>query len=627
MVSQTYAAYLEQVRVTHHIRIKALCDYVGFSEKTYQRIVRDEASPKIGEFCRWLDFLHVDVAKPLAPLIEAAYFRITPLQNRALTLLRDPAPLPDAGSLRRQLTALAEATHQPDCTLLMMLLKIRETPVAARPAIARTVLATLQRRKFWAAFELQSFLVIAPYLTFAQVDHAMERYAQAPAKGQPTGPLIGQVIHYQEALLLCYVQAACATHICENVIRALTWGTVRDPGEWTQPYDFQVLAALCQALVPVFEASRVKIESLDAVFAPRLAALTKLNGPAPSRLAGRIAALAAILKATSGYHHDARPRHCATPTASAKALAAGFGERLDQLRRAQRVSIKNLCRLSGLTRDGYANALAGAGLRLDQLCRALDCLHVGLHEFITWRDMPYWAEAMTLSQSRMAAAARGELAADHQETLARFKVLAAGDSPYFTMMVQLMRTIDAEIGAGFDAALPIGQKVTDKLASFDAWTPRDYYLLADTAPAANLATAQRLMRQLAKAQTTPDAAVNAMHPAVWPNLWYSLLTVAYRTRDADTVLAMTRTIVALPPLAPTADTTLWDAMQCYAAYVAQVVTQGRTAAEPAWRDLMAAAKTLLPTTTTTAAACINPGPNRELLLAVQWPGDAGSSHQ
>ncbi|WP_179394527.1 helix-turn-helix transcriptional regulator [Lacticaseibacillus absianus] len=596
----TTSAYLEAVRATHHIRIKALCAYVGFSPRTYQRIVRGEASPTVDEFCRWLAFLHVIPSERLHEVMMGELFPITTAQNELLTQLRAPGAVAAPDAMRARIAAYAKQTEQSDFSLLDQLLDLRLSADPTRQqALAKAVITALQTRDHWSNFEIQCFLVVEPHLNWSVVSHCMDRYMCFPdAPNKVTWAPSDYFLAWAVPLQAGYVQAAARTHICENVCQALAWDQAIRRMKWDPDYDHQATSALCQRLITVFEAPEVTPTAIEAVFQPTLAAMAALTATQPLQLMDQFEALRQALLAAGDYHHDHRPRHRATPLPLPYTPAAGIGARFDQLRRAQGVSIKSLCRLAGFSRDVYRHFQDGSGsLRLAQLCRALDCIHVAFDELVTTRDLPFWSTLVaSLAQALPVYAQKGELPPDFAaKSKALHEQAVAVDNPLFlTGWLVVMMSSEETLGH-YDAAGPYARQLLTLLAGYEEWDTRDYYTLADAGDHADLASAQLTMRRLVNAVKKPQSMLGQTPMAIWPAYWTGLLTVGYRSMDAGAVRAVTRVIRQIgAPVRYGANTILWGIMQHYAAYIEQVLTQGRAAAAPQWTALCAQIQQITP---------------------------------
>ncbi|WP_461225714.1 helix-turn-helix domain-containing protein [Lacticaseibacillus suihuaensis] len=628
MAQLSYSAYLEATRVDHHISVKTLCQYIGFSPTTYRRILRGEVSPKVSEFCRWIDFMFLAPGSAIGEALEKDYFRLTGVENHALKRLRDPAPLADAEPLRESLLAMAVQTQQSDYRLLAMLVDLRRAAPAARPAIARRVVAALRQRQQWSRFELQCFVIAAPALSWPIVSHCMSRYVSGGAAGTAVRET---AFGNQEPLLIAYATAAAKTHICENVAQVCRWygETFNDADR--RFYDGWVIAAIAKELRSLFERPQVASTDIEAVFAPRLAILTAWQDDAPHRLTGRLQTWLQGLLAGCPYHHDRRRREQVVVAPVHSQHVANFGLRFARLRRAKGVSVKDLCRLSGLSRGVYRRFCDGSDtLRLNQLCRLLDCCHIGVGEFLTVRDLPGTTTIQTMVQTHITRRAAGQLTAtDLAETAQVHELALAAGSPFFLNMWRLIRAIDVEGTADNSSTMPIVKAMVALLMTYDNWNYQDYVLYGDVGGYADMQSARLVMQRLVKAIATASPVIARIPVQTYVTLWMNLLLVAYRTHEVAAVLTVTDTIQGLAtPRRGGADTLAWSILRRYAQYVAAVVTTGPTQASPAWLRLNHQAKTLMPDTKQFLMAIF--GGNQELLMASDlWPAacEAGNPPQ
>ncbi|WP_262315694.1 helix-turn-helix domain-containing protein [Lacticaseibacillus parakribbianus] len=621
MAQLSYSAYLEATRVDHHISVKTLCRYVGFSPATYHRILRGESSPKVREFCRWVDFMMMTPGSEIGEKLNADYFRLTTVEDRTSMQLLAAAPLRDAAGLRETLTAVAAQTGQSDYDLLVALIDLRQAAPAARPAIARRVVTALRQRQHWAYFELRCFLVAAPYLSWSIVSHCMAQYATGTAFGAAGEAAQRHSLGYQELLLIAYVRAAANTHICENVVQACSWygQTFSDASQMV--YDGRVFEGLTQDLVTLFAQPQATRTAIAAVCEPRVTVLTAWQDDAPHRVTDRVARLQEALLAGGPYHHDGRLRHRPAAKPVPVQRDVNFGLRFTALRRGKGVSVKDLCRLSGISRGVYRRFCDGSNtLRLDQLCRLLDCCHIGLPEFFSFKDLPGNQRIRDVMQSHLVIRLReGLTAADEDETEQLHQFALDAGSPFFLNLWRLVRTVDVEGSDDNSAALPIAQAALAQLMSYDTWNYHDYILFGDLGGYADMQTARLVMQRLLKSIATPNCVITQVPMQTNVTLWVNLLLVAYRTHEVAAVLTVTDAIQGLAtPQQGGPNTLAWSILRRYAAYVAAVVTAGPTKAAPAWLRLCQQIKTLMTEPQPVLLAIL--GGNHDLLMASDlWP--------
>ncbi|WP_179395880.1 helix-turn-helix domain-containing protein [Lacticaseibacillus absianus] len=568
-----YQAYFDEVRVNHHITVKQVCDFVGFSETTYQRIRRGEASPTVTEFCRWCSYLYVLPGAGLEALMQANYFPLTTAQNRVLKHLREDVQVLEPAALRAELTTLGQRTHQSDFQLLLALLDLRcTTDPDEQQTIATAVATQLQARHFWASFEIQCFLVLEPFLSWPVISHCMARYLAYP-KDKGKGAF--RFSYWYEPLAMGYIQAAAKTAISENVRQALQWVSAGGRRSARYGIDTHVWYALSEQLIPCFEAATTPVTAITAVVDPVLATLTALAGAQPVRLTGRLKRVKQLLVTGAPYHHDRRPRRTLAPWPDPDVGDGGIGARFDRLRQARHVSIKDLCALTGFSRTVYRRfCAADAEPRIDELCRALDCLHVELWELLIVEEYPVWPDLDRRVFPEILAAESTKVIPESVQTdLAKTQALAAETgNPFFHMVWLVMMRTCGEITDGDAGAQPYAARTLALLLTFDEWHSMDYYTLEFELEYADLATAHRVMKKLIRAMPRGQFGFFELNFSSSLQLWEAILVVAFKTQDPAAVRSVTQAIRRLHlPANLGSDELLWPILQTYCRSVERAV--------------------------------------------------------